>query len=61
MSVLLGPFDETVEIDTYEDSAVHTMAHSGLLPPLRLIRGAAVAGPTDPDEWPGFAIDQAFP
>ncbi|MGB7962090.1 MAG: hypothetical protein WCF12_03895 [Propionicimonas sp.] len=61
MSVLLGPIDETVELDTDEVSALQAMAHSGLLPPLRLIRGAAVAGPTDPDEWPGFAIDQAFP
>lgn len=61
MSVLLGPVDEAVELDTDEVSALQAMAHSGLLPPLRLIRGAALAAPRDPEDWPGFAIDQAFP
>lgn len=61
MSVLLGPVTEAVDLDTDEVAALQAMAHSGLLPPLRLIRGAAVAAPPDLDDWPGFAIDQAFP
>ncbi|MBK9696221.1 MAG: hypothetical protein IPO80_02050 [Propionibacteriaceae bacterium] len=62
MSVLLGPLeDAVVELDNDEIGALRAMADSGLLPPLRLIKGAAIAGPPAADEGEGFAIRQAFP
>ncbi len=38
VSVLLGPMPEALVLDDQEQAALHAMAESGLLPPLRLVR-----------------------
>lgn len=64
ISVLLGPMTDEVELTSDEVGALDTMARSGLLPPLRLIRGSA-RGATRPgfdeQEGPGFASVASFP
>jgi hypothetical protein len=38
MTVLLGPRDGSVELDSAEQDALGALAGGGLLPPLRLVR-----------------------
>lgn len=59
MTALLGPVEGAVEFDADEVSALRQMTASGLLPPLRLVRGVTAHHPEvlDPgDDSPeGFA------
>jgi hypothetical protein len=55
ISVLLGPMVEEVLLDDQEQAALQVMAHSGLLPPLRLVRSVP---PVDLD---GVAYPTALP
>lgn len=63
ISVLLGPITEEVELDSDEVGALEAMARSGLLPPLRLIRGSARNPQPDRvgEEGCGFASSAAVP
>ena len=59
ISVLLGPLTAEVVLDGDELAALGSMAASGLVPPLRLVRGQALGpGPLEQD---GFAFPHALP
>ncbi|MEA4943306.1 MAG: hypothetical protein VB080_02590 [Propionicimonas sp.] len=57
ISVLLGPVASEVELDADELGALSAMAESGLVPPLRLVRGVAMTS----DVERGFARSRALP
>ncbi len=57
ISVLLGPATTEVELGTDEVEALDALAESGLVPPLRLVRGV----PTDPDPESSFARRRSLP
>jgi hypothetical protein len=64
ISVLLGPMTDEVELSGEEVGALDAMARSGLLPPLRLIRGTARDVPPrerGEEDGPGFASAARFP
>ena len=63
ISVLLGPMTDEVELSGDEVGALDAMARSGLLPPLRLIRGSARDVPhhRGEEDGPGFASAVTFP
>ncbi|MDQ7992291.1 MAG: hypothetical protein AAGC63_03870 [Propionicimonas sp.] len=55
---------DAVELSSDEVGALDAMARSGLLPPLRLIRGSSRGGARplpDGEEGPGFASAATFP
>jgi hypothetical protein len=56
ITVLLGPVEETVDLDTDEQAALAALADSGLVPPLRLVPGAQRASPQPaPRTYQGYA------
>lgn len=56
MTVLLGAPTHSVHLDPDEQAALAALAESGMVPPLRLIPGAArVETIQAPFEWHGYA------
>lgn len=64
ISVLLGPVGDEVQLGSDEVGALAALAGGGLMPPLRLIRGAARDSTypfPDSEDGRGFASAVAFP
>jgi hypothetical protein len=56
VSVLLGATKGVIDFNPDEQTALQTLADSGLVPPLRLIQGARpVLGVQAPLEWQDYA------
>jgi hypothetical protein len=56
VSVLLGASKGVIDFNPDEQTALRTLADSGLVPPLRLIQGARpVLGVQAPLEWQDYA------
>ena len=56
VSVLLGASRGVIDFNPDEQTALQTLADSGLVPPLRLIQGARpVLGVQAPLEWQDYA------
>ena len=56
VSVLLGASKGVIDFNPDEQTALQTLADSGLVPPLRLIQGARpVRGVQAPLEWQDYA------
>ncbi len=56
ITVLLGAPTQGVDLDADEQAALAALAESGMVPPLRLIPGAArVETIQSPFEWHGYA------
>jgi hypothetical protein len=54
--VLLGTSAGVVDLDSDEQAALHALASSGLVPPLRLIPGARqVRDVQSPQDWRDYA------
>jgi hypothetical protein len=47
MTVLLGPREDVIELDSAEEQALGALAGGGLLPPLRLVPTSRPSRPDD--------------